>query len=110
MPPVMSQHQDPNFATNNPKEKMITKYTKFRATKVILEEPKAGRTSRDSVLRGLHLRKEPIAELCAPLPVEIFQRESEVSLNSAVKLKIHRPSPRRSCSHVIDALGSWSIS
>ena len=75
---------------------MVAKHAKAGAAQVILEETEAGRIRRDSLLRRLHFGEEPLTQLGAAFPVELFQREPEVTLNRAVKMELHLPRPRRS--------------
>ena len=60
---------------NDSKEEMVAEHAKPGAAKVILEETEAGRIGCDSLLRRLHFCEEPIAQLGAAFPIEVFQRE-----------------------------------
>jgi hypothetical protein len=106
----MPEHEDAHFTLHNPIKEMVAKDPQAGATKVVLEEAEPRRIGGNPVLGRLDLGKEPVAQLAAALAIKIGEGEPDIGLHGPVETEIHRPSPRRSCSHVIEAAGSRSIS
>ena len=110
MPTVVTQNQHAHFISHYPKEEVVSKHPKPGSADIIAKEPESCRVGCNAILPCFDLCKEPITQLGAAFSIEVFQREPQVGLDGAVKVQLHRPTPRRSCSQETAALGSASIS
>ena len=106
----MPQDKNSHFIPDNPKKKVVTKYSKIRASKVILKDSEAAWPRHDSIFGSLYFGKEPISQLRTAFPIEMVQSDPKVRLNCPMKMELHRPISRRSCSQVIEVFGSRSMS
>ncbi len=109
-PTIVPQDQNSHFIPDNPKKKVVAKYPKIRASKVLLEESEAAWSRRDSIFGSLYFGKEPIPQLKTAFPIEMVQSDPKVRLNCPMKIELHRPTSRRSCSQVIEVFGSRTMS
>jgi len=106
----MPQYKNTHSGAFDSKKQVITKNAKPSSSKIIFKKTETLRMCGDPRDSSFYFREKSITQLRPTLPIKICQRMSQIILNGPIKIEVHRPNPRRSCSQLIVADGSLSIS